>query len=204
VFMYEETDKLIRFAKRLKAIGLVSEGPNKGSISLKVSSEAAIIAPSKVAYEDLCQGNINVLDFDGNYTLQSAPLSRDSSFHAAIYRNRADVGAVVHTHSPYATALALAGRDVPLITLGMKFHLNGGIHIAPFAGPKDPQLAKLVVKYLAGKNALLLKNHGVICVGPDMETCYENAVYFEELCKSYVHALQLVKEVDLVDEAAKE
>jgi len=183
--------KLIEYARLMKKVHLISEAAGKGSISLKVDDDHILMSPSKLPYETLGAEQLNTMNVTGDYSMKNSPASRDSSFHAAIYRNRSDVGAVVHTHSPYATALALAGKSIPLITLGMFFHLNGAVAIAPFAGPKDPRLQGLVVEYLGKSNAVLLQNHGVVCVGKNIEICYENAVFMEDLCKSYVHALQI-------------
>lgn len=189
--MQDYGSKLIDYARQMKKVHLISEAAGKGSISLKVDDDHILMSPSKLPYETLSAGQLNIMSVNGDYMEKNSPISRDSNFHAAIYRNRPDVGAIVHTHSQYATALALAGKPIPLITLGMFFHLNGAVAIAPFAGPKDPRLQDFVVEYLGMSNAVLLQNHGVVCVGKDIETCYENAVFIEDLCKSYVHALQI-------------
>lgn len=189
--MLEHGIKLINYARQMKTIRLISEAAGKGSISLKIDSDHILMSPSKLAYETLKPEQLNIMNDKGEYAAKNSPVSRDSNFHAAVYRNRPDVGAVVHTHSHYATALALAGKSIPLITLGMYFHLNGAVSIAPFAGPKNPKLQDYVVEYLGKSNAVLLRNHGIVCVGKDIETCYENAVFVEDLCKSYVHALQM-------------
>lgn len=196
--MKDQFNDFLHYAKKLKASKLISEGCNKGSISMRIDEENFFISPSKMDYEDMTLTNVNIMNLKGEFVQKNSPASRDSDFHISIYNNRKDVGAIMHTHSPYATALAFAGIGIPFISLGMKFQLNGAVGIAPFATPTDPCFKDLVVDALLDKNAALLQNHGAVCVGQDISNCFENTDYFELLCKSYVHALSVgkVQEID--------
>jgi len=99
------------------------------------------------------------------------------------------VNAIIHTHSRYATALALANKGIPYITYGMKQHCKGKVDIAPFAFPDTPEVNSAIIQYLGHKSAVLIQNHGLVCVGSSLLECYETAAFVEELSESYIHSL---------------
>ena len=117
-----------------------------------------------------------------------SPFSRPSSewrMHAAIYRARADVNAIVHTHSPHATALACAGLGIPpfhyMIALA-----GGDVRCAPYATFGTAELAEHAVRGLDGRRATLLANHGVIAVGPTLPVARAVALEVENLAGQWL------------------
>jgi L-fuculose-phosphate aldolase len=193
-------------ANKLKHNGLVSEGVNKGSISCRVTDDEFLISPSKLDYASLTETNINIMKTDGGFSAQPSPVSRDSYFHLGIYNAYPQIRAVIHTHSKYATALSLANKSLPFITVGMKFHCGGPVDIAPFAMPNSEECNRLILKHLKDKKAVLLQNHGLVCVGETLSDCYETAEFVESLSESYIHALLLgeVREIDMRKEGYDE
>ncbi len=189
--MNEIYREFINTAHKLKNKGLVSDGVNKGSMSYRVNDNFILMTPSKISYDDLSDTNINIMSIDGETIEQKAPISRDFYFYLEIYRKRPDVKAVIHTHSTYATALSLANKKIPFILYGMKFHCNGDVDVAPFAFPNSEDCNNLIIKHLGDKNTVLLQNHGVICVGDNLASCYETSEFVEALSESYIHALLL-------------
>jgi len=191
--------EFIKTANKLKERGLVTEGVNKGSISCRVSEDTFVISPSKLDYAELGVDNVNIMKTDGSFLRQPAPISRDSYFHLGIYQIRKDVNAIIHTHSKYATALCLANKPIPFITVGMKFHCGGPVEIAPFAIPNSEECNRLILEHLQDRKAVLLQNHGLVCVGDSLGDCYETAEFIESLSESYLHALLLgeVNEISL-------
>ena len=187
----ERTTDLIDVAKLLKKEGLVSDGVNKGSISLRLNETEIAVSPSKLSYEELNENKINIMNIDGSAISQPSPISRDTYFHLKIYQDRSDVNAIIHTHSKYALALALANREIPFVIYGMKQHCGGKVDIAPFYFPNTPECNEAIIRYLGDRNAVLLRNHGLVCVGKTLKDCYETAVFVESLAESYVHALQI-------------
>ncbi len=186
----------IQTARKLKRNQLVSEGCNKGSMSLLIDENTIAISPSKLDYDELSVEQVNIMNIDGTFVSKPSPASRDSSFHLAIYQARKDVKAIIHTHSTYATSLALVNKGIPYITVGMKFHCKGSVDIVPFDFPDSPGLNEQIIKHLSSKNAVLIQNHGLICVGQTLADCYETTEFVEDLSESYVHAL-LMGGVDL-------
>ncbi len=197
--MREKINELLEIAKKLKEDKLVSDGVNKGSISYRISEDTFLISPSKIPYDSLDEESINIMKTDGSFVRSNAPISRDSYFHLKIYNERKDVLAIIHTHSKYATALCLANKGLPFITYGMKFHCGGPIDIAPFALPNTDKCNDLIIKHLQDRKAVLLQNHGLVCVGDTLIDCYETSEFIESLSESYVHALMIgdVREISL-------
>jgi len=187
----DKIHEFLKVARRLKSEGLVTDSVNKGSISYRISEDSFIISPSAIPYDKLTESTVNIMKTDGSFIRKVSPVSRDSYFHLKIYNERKDVNAIIHTHSKYATALCLANRSIPFITYGMKFHCDGPVDIAPFALPNSEECNQLIMKHLQGRKAVLLQNHGLVCVGGSLIDCYETAEFIESLSESYLHALIL-------------
>lgn len=197
--MIEKTQEFIATAQKLKQDKLVTEGVNKGSISYRITEDTFLISPSKIPYDQLTEPSVNIMKTDGSFVRSNSPISRDSYFHLKIYNERKDVNAIIHTHSKYATALCLANKRLPFITYGMKFHCGGPIDIAPFALPNTVECNNLIIEHLKDRKAVLLQNHGLVCVGGSLMDCYETAEFIESLSESYLHALMIgdVREISL-------
>lgn len=187
----ERIREFLEIANRLKEEKLVTDSVNKGSISYRISEDTFLISPSKIPYDKLTEATVNIMKTDGSFVCNNAPNSRDSYFHQKIYNERKDVNAVIHTHSKYATALCLANKPLPFITYGMKFHCGGPVDIAPFALPNSEECNQLIMKHLKDRSAVLMQNHGLVCVGTTLSDCYETAEFVESLSESYIHALML-------------
>ena len=119
--------------------------------------------------------------------------------HAAIYARRPDAAAIVHTHSPRATALACAGRGIPpfhyMIALA-----GGDIRCMPYATFGTAELAESAVRGLEGRRATLLGNHGVIAIGSSLKEAHAVAVEVENLASEYLAMLSAGLEPSLLDE----
>jgi L-fuculose-phosphate aldolase len=120
--------------------------------------------------------------------------------HAAIYASKAEAAAIVHTHSPRATALACAGRGIPpfhyMIALA-----GGDIRCMPYATFGTSELAEAAVRGLEGRRAALLGNHGVIACGSSLQEAHAVAVEVENLAAEYLAMLAAGLQPQLLDEA---
>ena len=101
----------------------------------------------------------------------------------AVYEAKPEAGAVIHTHSPYATAFAVNNRNIPAILIEMAFFLGGDVPLAKFAVPGTREVGTEAVKALAGRTGCLLANHGVLALGKDLEQAHLRAVYIEDAAK---------------------
>ena len=197
--MYKEIRKTLReAAQRSYKQGLFAG--TSGNLSIYDESLGVMaITPSSLSYEDMCDDDIVIMDLDGNKIEGERKPSSEYPMHAAIYKECREVSAVVHTHSPYATALAVANADIPVVLIEMIPYFGGGIKTAPFALPGTPELGLGAVEYLRQSGACLLANHGVLAVGSDLSKACSRAVYVEDAAKIYCIALQ-TGSVKIIDE----
>lgn len=185
-------------------LAMNAQGINQGT-SGNVSArhrKAMLITPSGVPYEDLTPADIVAMPFegdDGAYDGRLAP-SSEWRFHLDIMRARPEVGAIVHTHSTYATALAICGEEIPAVHYMIAAAGGPTIRVAPYATYGTEALSKNALKALAGRNACLLANHGVIATGPSLQRALWLAGEVEALAKQYVLARSLGKARVLPDD----
>ena len=170
-----------------------------GNVSVRVSDRRFFISPSGMSYELLEAGDVPLMDLDGRWFGRRRP-SSEWRFHRDIFKSRTDVGAIVHTHSPKATALACTGGGIPA------FHymvaVAGGIDIrcAPYHEFGTQELSDAALAALKDRKACLLANHGVIATGADVSAALSLAGEVENLAEQYCMALTLGN-VRILDEA---
>lgn len=155
-----------------------------GNLSLLVDDVLAI-TPSGVPYERVAAADIVLVDADG--TVREGKPSSELPLHRAIYAGT-DAGAVVHTHSPYATALATVFEDeLPPIHYTTAI-LGGPVPVVPYSTYGTQELADACRKALRDRSAALLQSHGVVAYGDTLESAYERAQLVEWLAEVYTHA----------------
>jgi L-ribulose-5-phosphate 4-epimerase len=150
-----------------------------------------VIKPSGVRYEDLQPEHLVIVDLEGQQIEGDLKPSSDTASHLYIYRERVDVGGVVHTHSPYATAFAALGRPIPVYLTAMADEFGGPIPCGGFALIGGEQIGQVVVESIGDSPAVLLKNHGVFTIGPTAEAAVKTAVMVEDVARTVWLALQL-------------
>jgi ribulose-5-phosphate 4-epimerase/fuculose-1-phosphate aldolase len=139
-----------------------------GNISARLpGTEEIWITPSGVYKPKLKPDDLVKLDLEGNVLEGILKPSSEMYFHTAIYKKRTDINAVIHTHSPVSTGLALAGVRIKPITLEAAVMLTR-VPILPFIFPGTKELGEKVGESIMGNRVLLLQNHGPIAVGYDL------------------------------------
>lgn len=158
---------LVRAAKELFDAGLVL--PGEGNLSMRLpGEEAMIITPTGNRYRDLEPEDLAVIGFDGIVDVgRSGPRLPSSEYriHAAVYRRRSRVEAVVHAHPPEAVAHAVLGWDIPVVAEEMAAFLGGPVPCAPYRRTGTEDLVEAVLGALGNGNAVLLANHGLLTCG---------------------------------------
>ena len=197
--MNDPRQQLVDASLKLVELGL-NHG-SAGNISVR-DGLGLLVTPSGLAPEACAPADMVWMDMDGQPRGDRAP-SSEWRFHRDILAGRPEVGAVVHTHSPFATTLACLRREVP------PFHymiaLTGGdtLRCAPYALFGTQALSDAALVALAGRRACLLANHGMIALGRDLDDAVSIAVEVESLCEMYWRALQVGEPVLLTgDEMA--
>jgi L-ribulose-5-phosphate 4-epimerase len=158
-----------------------------GNVSARVPGESLmVIKPSGVPYDSLTADAMVVCDLDGELRDGAHSPSSDTAAHAYVYRHMPEVGGVVHTHSPYATAWAARGEPIPCVLTAMADEFGGPIPVGPFARIGDDSIGRGIVATLRGQRspAVLMRNHGVFAVGADARAAVKAAVMCEDVART--------------------
>ncbi|MDO4328811.1 MAG: class II aldolase/adducin family protein [Lachnospiraceae bacterium] len=147
------------------------------------------ITPSSVPYETMTADELVRMTLDGQILEGEKKPSSEWRMHAEVYRQKPEVSAVIHTHSPYATSFAVNHQKLPVILIEMVPFLGGDVDVADFAIPGTVEVGIEAVKKLQDRHACLMANHGVLAVGKDLEQAHIRAVYVEDAAKIYSLAL---------------
>ena len=163
-----------------------------GNVSaLDKESGLVAIKPSGIRYEALRPEHMVIVDLDGRVVEGELKPSSDTASHLFIYRHRPDVGGIVHTHSPYATAFVAVNRPIPVVLTAMADEFGGPIPCGGFALIGGEEIGKIVVESIGSSPAVLLKNHGVFTIGRTAEKAVQAAVMVEDVARTVWLALQI-------------
>jgi L-ribulose-5-phosphate 4-epimerase len=143
------------------------------------------ITPSSIAYETMGVDDIMLMKLDGEIIEGNNKPSSEWRMHAVIYKNRTDIKAIIHTHSPYATSFAVNDETIPIVLIEMVPFLGGEVSVARFALPGTDNVGLEALKALEESNACLLANHGVLAIGDTLERAHIRAVYVEDAARIY-------------------
>jgi L-fuculose-phosphate aldolase len=179
--------RIVATARKMNALG-INRGKS-GHVSARIDT-GFLITPSALPYDETNPGDVVAVDFDGNATGPRRP-SSEWRFHRDIYAARAEAAAIVHSHSPFATALACLDRDIPAFHYMVAVAGGSDIRCAPYATFGTQALSDYAVAALDGRNACLLSHHGMIALGASLESALALAVEVETLAEMYCHALSI-------------
>jgi L-fuculose-phosphate aldolase len=186
VLLADERTDLADTCRRMLREGLVTG--TSGNLSVRVGNLVAI-TPTGVPYEPLTAGDVAVVGLDGAVVEAARGPSSELPTHLAIYR-ATDAGAIVHTHSMYATTVGTVRDELPAVHYAINA-LGGPVRVAPYATFGTGELAAAVASALDGRTAALLRNHGAVAVGGSLAAAYDCAVRLEWLCELYWRAALL-------------
>ena len=144
--------------------------------------------------------DLSIIDMEGNYLSGNRKPSSEKNMHLHLYRNRPDITACVHAHPPYATALSVAGQPLTDPILPEVLLFVGDIPLTEYAPPGTEAVGKSLDQFLKNHNAFLLKNHGSVTVGKNLEEAYNRLEMVEHFARILFLARQLGR-VDRLDDA---
>jgi L-ribulose-5-phosphate 4-epimerase len=173
---------------------------SEGNISTRIKGQQAFaITPSNYDYAKMKAEDICVLDYEVQPLEGNLKPSIESSMHAAVYQNRADVHCVIHTHQPYASALALIKMPIPALFDEQVRFLGRSVEIIPYA-PSGTGFLKNAVKARVknNNNAFILQNHGVLVFGGTMEQAIHNMALLEKCALTYLLAIMTEKKISKI------
>jgi L-fuculose-phosphate aldolase len=183
MLLQAEREAVVRVCRDLSATGLVVG--TAGNVSVRAGDLVAV-TPSGVDYADLSAADVGVHRLDGTPVEASLAPTSELPLHLAVYGAYAP-GAVVHTHSVAATAVATLEDELPAIHYYVAM-FGGTVRVAPYATYGTDELARNVVAALRERSACLMGSHGAVTTGPDLKTAHDRAVYLEWVCDVYLRA----------------
>ncbi|GLW12329.1 fuculose phosphate aldolase [Microtetraspora sp. NBRC 13810] len=183
MLMGEERRALCAYGRRAIESGLVIG--TSGNLSVR-SGDLVAVTPSGVALDRMTPQDCPVLDIEGYVVSGERQPSSETPMHLAVYA-ATDATAVVHTHSVFGAVVATTMTELPPIHYNALL-LGGTIRVARYATYGTPELAANVMEALAGRQAVLMANHGGVTLGADLETAFEATRLLEWLCEVYVRA----------------
>ena len=162
-----------------------------------------VVTPSGLDYERLTPDDMTVTDMDMNLVEGKFRPSVALNLWIGFMRARTELNAVVHTHSPYATAFSVAYQPIPVITETMADWFGQPVQVTRYLSVEDPEFSTLPVEVMGNGYAVLLGNHGPITVGKTLEHALERAVTLEEAARTYSIARTINVPVTLTEEQAR-
>lgn len=183
-----ERNEVLAAVQRVVEAGLVAG--SSGNVSRRIPREEGdlfAVTASRVPYHRFTIDDVLVVDSEIEPVVGAGIPSSESLLHLALYGARTDVGAVIHTHSVCASAFAVAGKVIPAILDEQVITLGGAVAVATYAPSASEELAHHAVAALGDRAAVLLRNHGVVGVGADLE----EAVAVVELVERVAHVVLL-------------
>lgn len=191
--MKDDISNLIEACNNLYDKQVVSG--KSGNVSIRLNNYIAI-TPTLKAINGLNQKDIVLVDMNANPLTDGKP-SSEVGMHLEIYKKRPDVNAIIHVHSPYATGFAFSNKKIKRLE-GFGQIKNSYIESIEYEKPGSDELAKSVSENIKKDDVLLLKNHGIICVGKNLKETESLAIFIEESAKTQFVSLILnsVKDIE--------
>lgn len=191
---------MVEVARKLVDLGLNRSA--SGNIGVRQDG-SFLVTPSGVLAEEMKPSDMVKMDFSGEIQGVGKP-SSEWRFHRDILVARSEIGAVIHTHSQYATSLSCLNREIPPFHYMIAVAGGDTIRCAPYALFGSQSLSDLALQALENRKACLLGNHGLIALGKDLTEALAVAVEVESLCEQYWIALQLGEPNILTDNQMRE
>lgn len=162
-----------------------------GNISVRDSESGLVyLTPSAMKYDEITEDDVVVMDIDGNIVEGKRKPTIETGMHLAIYRNRSEINAVIHTHPIYSMVYAVQGRSISQFTDETAQALGGEVLCTNYALPGTDEMAKEVAGALPGTHrACLIHSHGAVCLGRSMSEAFKTATVLEATAR----VLQLVE-----------
>src|SRR5687768_10286895 len=183
---------IVEVGRRLWERGYVAS--NDGNISVRLDETRLMTTPKNVSKGFMTPDMMVVTDLDGKKIAGERDPSSELKMHLEVYRNRADIRAVVHAHPPTATGFAVAGIPLDRAVLAEVLTTLGSIPIAAYATPSTQELPEAVRKYIKAHDGMLLANHGALTVGADLFSAYFKMETVEHFAKISLVARLLGRE----------
>ncbi len=187
----EKREEVIKYSIKLNTTNLSPLRSGNISVrSIENSVEGFLITPSGKKYDTLKQEDIVFVTSDGNHDTNLKP-SSEWRFHKDIYLKKPDAKAIVHAHSPHATAVSAHGKDIPAFHYMIALAGGDSIKCANYATFGTQELSNNIINALENRKACLMSNHGQVAFGENLESAFELAEELENICHQYINTIKL-------------
>ena len=188
---FEKRKEVIKYSIKLNTTNLSPLRSGNISIrSIENSVEGFLITPSGKKYDTLKEEDIVFVSSDGNHDTNLKP-SSEWRFHKDIYLKKPDAKAIVHAHSPHATAVSAHGKDIPAFHYMIALAGGDSIKCAKYATFGTQELSDNIINALEDRKACLMSNHGQVAFGENLESAFELAEELENICHQYINTIKL-------------
>jgi L-fuculose-phosphate aldolase len=164
---------------------------NEGNHSYRISENRILCTPTGISKGNLKPDDICTVDLEGKQVAGKLKRTSEILLHLAIYKARADIKAVVHSHPPHATAFAIANVELPTCIHPEAEVFLGAVKTAKYVTPGDTRLGESILPFVKDSNTILLQNHGTVTFDKDLEGAY----YKLEIVDAYARILLLAKQI---------
>ncbi len=172
---------LLATAKEMISCGLV-EG-TAGNVSARLPDGNIVLTPSSVDYDTMTLHDLVVTDIDGNVLAGERTPTSEKSLHLACLKKYSDIGAVIHCHAMFATMFAIVRQPIPCVIEEFDVYVGGDVPVADYKMTGSEELAEEVSKWVENRGAVLMANHGLLCVGKDAPDALKVAKLVERTAK---------------------
>lgn len=186
--LQDARETLVAYGVRLLGKGLLTQ--TSGNLSIRLSQDAIAITPTSIEYDQMKPDDIVVCRLDGTVLEGTRAPSSETPLHTAVYQHRDDIHAIVHTHSAYATTLAILGLPIPAVHYIIASLDTTTVPVTPYATYGTPELATNVRDtFQAPGRAVLIANHGMVAGGITLKQAADAAETTEILAGYYYRSL---------------
>ncbi|MCZ7525564.1 MAG: class II aldolase/adducin family protein [Acidimicrobiia bacterium] len=170
-------EELLATARTMLAKGLV-EG-TAGNISARLPDGNVVMTPSSVEYDTMTLDDLVVVDLDGQVVEGTRTPTTERALHLACYRRYPEVGAVMHSHAKHATMFAVTRQPIPAVIEEFVVYVGGDVPVCDYRLTGSEELGEEVARRLADTSAVLMANHGLCTIGPDLKKALQAAELVE-------------------------
>jgi L-ribulose-5-phosphate 4-epimerase len=190
----------------LREHGYLGQLSSGGNVSARLPGEEIIaITPSGRSYSTMDLNDICVLDLSRNDVEGSLAPSIEAGMHIGVYQSRPDVNAVVHTHQPFASTLAIINKPIPALFDEITVEIGHEVAVIPYAFSGSAELINNVAGSLGNAcHCYFIQNHGALCLGADMKRAMKNAELLENVSRIYCQALATGQQIQKLPPSALE
>ena len=184
--------EIVIFAQKLNITNL--SPLRSGNISVRANNkgiEGFYITPSGVKYETLKENDIVFVNKNGDYDEKRLKPSSEWRFHKDIYLKRPEANAIVHAHSPHATAVSAHNKDIPAFHYMIALAGGNNIKCAKYATFGSQELSDNILEALENRKGCLMSNHGQVTFGENLNSAFELAEELENICHQYINTIKL-------------